>query len=437
MDFKNKKILIMGLGTIGKGLKDALFFYNKGAIVTVTDLKSEELLKDSLDELRKYKDIKLHIGYHEEKDFIENEIIVRNPDVPINSPFLEIARKNNNKIIMDESYACTLSNAKIIAVTGTRGKTTTTTLIYEILKEAKKDVYISGNIRGTATLPLLEFLKEDSFLILELSSWQLQGFQDEKFSPQYSIITNIYEDHLNRCVGMDEYVGDKKNIYKFQNKNDALFLNRDQKNKYFKEFGKEAKGKIIYFSKKDVKNWKTKLIGDHNLENIAAARAICLSLNIEEDIIKQVVEKFSPVEFRLQKIRETNGITFINDASSTAPIAGIKALNSFDKKVLLICGGATKGLSINEFAKTICKKAKHVAFLKGTETDRLKKEIEICGGKKLIIDIFDNFEKSIKALYSIAKSGDVILLSPGCASFGMFLNEFDRGEQFNKIVESL
>lgn len=437
LDFKGKKILIMGLGTIGKGLKDALFFHDSGAIVTVCDLKTESELGASIDELKKYKDIVLHLGSHLESDFIENEIIVRNPDVRCDSPFLEIARNHGNRIIMDESFVCTLTDATIIGITGTRGKTTTTTLIYEILKRAGRDAYISGNVRGTATLPLLDKLTKNSYLVLELSSWQLQGFAEERISPHYSIITNIYEDHLNRGGGMDDYVNDKKNIYKYQNELDFLFLNSDKQDKYHKEFKQEAKSKIVYFSKNDLIDYKINLLGDHNLENIAAARVLCLSLGIEEDIIKSVVANFMPVEFRLEKIREINGIIFINDASSTAPIAGIKALESFDNKVFLICGGATKGLPIDDFAKSICANAKRVALLSGTETGNLKNKIEKFGGKELIVDVFDSFERAIKTLYSLVEIGDVILLSPGCASFGMFRNEFDRGEQFNKIVKAL
>ncbi len=437
LDFKGKKVLIMGLGTIGKGLKDALFFREHGAIVTVCDLKTVNELGASIDELKKYKDIILHLGPHLESDFIENDIIVRNPDVRYDSPFLAIARQNNKKIIMDESYAVTLTDATVIGITGTRGKTTTTTLIYEILKKAGYDVYISGNIRGTATLPLLDKLTKNSYLVLELSSWQLQGFGEEKTSPDYSIITNIYEDHLNRGGGMDNYVADKKNIYKYQVESDFLFLNNEKQDKYHTDFKQEAKSKIIFFSKNDLINYKTNLFGDHNLENIAAARALCIELGVDEGIIRGVVENFMPVEFRLEKIREINGVIFINDAASTAPIAGVKALEAFGDKVLLICGGATKGLPIDDFAKTICDHSKHVALLSGTETEGLKNKIKEFGGENLIIGVFDNFEMAVETLYKKAKSGDIILLSPGCASFGMFKNEFDRGEQFNKIVNAL
>jgi len=433
MNFKNKKILIMGLGVIGKGLKDALFFYNQGAKVTVTDLKDESKLQESVNELKKYSDIKLHLDGHLESDFKENDIIIRNPAVPKNSKFLNIARENNKEIFMEDSLFTKLTKAKVVGITGTRGKTTTSTLIYEILKYADLDVYLSGNVRGTVSLPLLDKVQEDSYVILELSSWQLQGFADEKISPQYAVITNIYEDHLNRYKGMGEYVNDKKNIYKFQQETDFLFLSEDMNPEYLADFQNEAISQKIYFSKKDTQNYKTNLIGSHNLENIAAARAFALKIGIDEETIKKAVENFQSIEFRLEKIKELEGIIFINDSASTAPIAGIKALNSFEEKVLLIAGGASKDLDLDNFAKTIKKKCKKVALLEGSDTSRLKELLP----EDLILGTFQNLESAVKILYKQAEKGDVILLSPGSASFGIFKNEFDRGEQFNKIVDKL
>ncbi len=433
MNFKNKKILIMGLGVIGKGLKDALFFYNQGAKVTVTDLKDESKLQESVNELKKYSDIKLHLDGHLESDFKENDIIIRNPAVPKNSKFLNIARENNKEIFMEDSLFTKLTKAKVVGITGTRGKTTTSTLIYEILKYADLDVYLSGNVRGTVSLPLLDKVQEDSYVILELSSWQLQGFADEKISPQYAVITNIYEDHLNRYKGMGEYVNDKKNIYKFQQETDFLFLSEDMNPEYLADFQNEAISQKIYFSKKDTQNYKTNLIGSHNLENIAAARAFALKIGIDEETIKKAVENFQSIEFRLEKIKELEGIIFINDSASTAPIAGIKALNSFEEKVLLIAGGASKDLDLDNFAKIIKKKCKKVALLEGSDTSRLKELLP----EDLILGTFQNLESAVKILYKQAEKGDVILLSPGSASFGIFKNEFDRGEQFNKIVDKL
>jgi UDP-N-acetylmuramoylalanine--D-glutamate ligase len=433
MDFKNKKILIMGLGIIGKGLKDALFFYNQGAEVTVTDLKDESELIDSISELKKYPDIKLHLGKHLESDFKENDIIVRNPAVPKDSNFLKIARENNKEIVMEDSLFTKLTKAKVIGITGTRGKTTSSTLIYEILKYAGLDVYLSGNVRGTASLPLLDKVKEDSYVVLELSSWQLQGFADEKVSPEYAIITNIYEDHLNRYKGMSDYVNDKKQIYKFQKESDFLFLNQDMNPEYLAEFQNEAIAQKIYSSKEDVGNYQTNLIGEHNLENIAIARVIALEIGIDEETIQKAVANFQAIEFRLEKVREINDISFINDSASTAPVAAIKALNSFNQKVFLIAGGASKDLDLKGLAQTIKEKAQKVALLEGSDTPKLKELLD----DNLVLGVFKDLESAVQILYKQAQAGDIILLSPGSASFGMFQNEFDRGEQFNQIVNNL
>lgn len=433
MDFKDKKVLIMGLGIIGKGLKDALYFYNQGAQVTVTDLKNESELESSVKELSQYPEIKLHLGKHLESDFRENDIIVRNPAVSKNSPFLEIARNNGKKIVMEDSLFTSLTEAKVIGITGTRGKTTSSTLLYEILKYADLDVYLSGNVRGTASLPLLNKVNQNSYVVLELSSWQLQGFAEENISPDYAAITNIYEDHLNRYQSMKDYVDDKKNIYKFQKESDFLFLNQDMDHQYLIDFQNESKAQKIYFSKNDILDYETNLIGKHNLENIAVARAIALEIGITEEIIQKAVQNFKAIEFRLEKVREIQGVTFINDSASTAPIATIKALDSFSQKVFLIAGGASKDLDLKDLSLKINEKCYQVALLEGEDTDRLKKLLNA----NLIIGVFKDLESAIKILYEQSKSGDIILLSPGAASFGMFKNEFDRGEQFNLIVNKL
>ena len=424
----------MGLGLIGKGLKDALFFYEQGAQVTVTDLKTAEQLKNSVQKLKKYPDIKLHLGGHKESDFIDNDIIIRNPAVPQDSKFLDIAKKNNRKIFMEDALAVFLSKCNIIGITGTRGKTTTSTLIYEILRKAGLDVYLAGNIRATASLPLIFKLKKESYLILELSSWQLQGFADFKISPNYALILNIYSDHLNRYNSFDEYVNDKKNIYRFQKKDDYLFLNQDLNKRYLQEFKNEARSQIVSFSKNNVKDYKNNLLGEHNLENISAARSLALSLGVNENIIRSSVENFQPIEFRLQKIREFKGISFINDSASTAPIAGIKALDSIQGNILLIAGGACKNLPLKDWADKISQKCQRVALLKGEDTNKLKSLIH---NQDIIEGVFEDLESAVRALYKKSRPGEIILLSPGSASFNMFDNEFDRGQKFNQIVKKI
>jgi UDP-N-acetylmuramoylalanine--D-glutamate ligase len=241
MDFTGKKVVVMGLGTLGGGVGTARFFAKKGARVVVTDLKSREELKTSVEELSQYP-IEYILGNHREEDFIKADLIIKNPSVPSSSPFIELARKNNIRVEMAESLFMELSPTKnIIGVTGTRGKSTTSQMIYEIIKTAGRKVVLGGNVKGIATLELLGAIDDSYYVVLELSSWMLEGFGWNKVSPWISVITNIYPDHLNRYKGMDEYINDKKNIYKFQKKDDILILNKDDKTS--QNFASEAPGR--------------------------------------------------------------------------------------------------------------------------------------------------------------------------------------------------
>jgi len=432
--YKGKKVLIMGLGLLGGGAGVAKIFAEIGAKVRVTDLKSKEELLPSLKKLKGLP-IKFVLGKHRKEDFLNCDLIIRNPAVPKDSPFLQEARKRGVKISMDPALFAKFCPVSIIGVTGTRGKTTTASLIYELLKVKSKNILLGGNIRGMATLSLLKKIKDDSIVVLELSSWQLQGFDWEKISPHIAVITNIYEDHLNYYKDIKDYIEDKKLIFKYQTEKDFLFLN--SKNKIVSNFAKEAKSKVFFFSKRDFpKNWNLKISGSHNLENAACAFKIgkCLDLSILK--MRKVFENFEGVEGRLEKIAEIDGITYINDTASTMPVAGIFALRSIKKPIILIAGGASKNLDLSDFVREIVKGTKAIALLEGTATGELTDLIKKFGGKNKILGIFDQLKKAVFAAKMVADPGDTILLSPGCASFGIFKNEYDRGEQFNKIVKS-
>lgn len=434
-DYQGKKVLIMGLGLQGRGVSDALFFHKIGAKVKVTDLKTEKELASSLEKLQGLA-IEYTLGAHKKEDFENIDLVLRNAAVPRSSPFLTVARKNKIKISMDEALFAEYFPGEMVGITGTRGKTTTTTLIYEVLKAAKKDVFLAGNILGRATLPLLEKVKENSLVILELSSWQLQGFEWIKFSPHVAVITNIYEDHLNRYKNMAEYIEDKKVIFKYQNKNDLLVLNEE--NKIIKGFAKKAKSQVTFFNKKDVPlDWQLKIPGEHNKENVAAVLKVAEIYKIPQEWVKAVVTIFQGIPFRQELIAKINGVAFINDTTSTTPIASIKALETVKGKIILLAGGASKNLDLTEFAKKIVAQARGVVLLEGTATDNLEKLIISHGSKDKILGRFDDFEKAVKLAFEKAKPGGVVLLSPGCASFGMFKNEFDRGRQFNELVKEL
>ncbi|MEK7512547.1 MAG: UDP-N-acetylmuramoyl-L-alanine--D-glutamate ligase, partial [Patescibacteria group bacterium] len=352
----------------------------------------------------------------------------------------KFAHKHKKNIDMDESLFAEYCPCPIIGITGTRGKSTTATLIWKILKENwendKRKVYLAGNIQGEATLPLIDQVTKNDLVVLELSSWQLQGFGAKKISPQVAVFTNIFPDHLNYYKTMREYICDKKFIFQFQTKRDFCVINAE--NNYTKNIKNEIHSKLIEFGKKDVPtSWRLSIPGEHNLENIAATLAVGKIFGLTKKQMRSSIESFSGLEHRLELIRTINDISFINDTTSTTPVAGVKALNSMIKPTILLAGGATKNLNLTEFARAIAKKVKAVVLLEGTATNELYKKICKHGGEHLIAGRYDNFEKAIKHAHSLSLPGDIILLSPGCASFGMFKNEFDRGEQFKKIVKLL
>lgn len=435
-DFKDKKVLIMGLGLLGKGIGTAKFFSQIGAQVTVTDLKSEAELKSSLSQLKGYK-LNYVLGQHRKKDILDADLILRSPAVPLTSPFLQLAYKNNIPVEMDEALFFKYAPVKLVGVTGTRGKSTTTVLIYKALKSAGLPVFLGGNIAGVATLPLLEKVDKNDWLVAELSSWQLQGFEKIKKSPNIAVLTNIYQDHLNRYSSMTDYIDDKKIIYKYQNSKDYLVINKDLA--VTRKLAVEAKSKVVFFSKNDIKDSlkkSIKLRGEHNLENIAAVLKVCSLFNLKPKVVNKVIFSFKGLEHRLQKVATINGVAYINDTTSTTPVAGIKALDSFPRRVVLIAGGNSKNLDIKMFVDKIVKKVKGVVLMDGTGTADFKNLIIQSGGRHLILGQFGDFKKAVLKAKEKAEPGDIVLLSPGFTSFGTFSNEFDRGNQFIKIVRS-
>jgi len=436
LSFMNKKVLIFGLGVLGGGVGAAEFFAKNGAVVKVTDLRSKDELSDSIERLSKY-DISYILGKHTFSDFSWADLVIRNPSVPLKSSYLQYCFDNKIQVEMVDSLFCKLTKAKIIGVTGTRGKTTTATLIYKLLKTAGFNAYLAGNIPGKSSLELLDKAGRSSYVVLELSSWQLQAFGWSKISPSVSVVTNIYEDHLNRYKDASEYIEDKKNIVRYQNKSDIAFLNKDDKRVC--EFEKVAGGKVEYYSKDDLrqKARAIKLIGEHNRENVAASVAVAGFLGVNKDIAAAVLGEFSGVAHRFSLVREISGVNFINDTTATTPVSVIKALESLPvRRVILIAGGNKKNLSIREMGKVIAKRAKAVVYLVGNGTDELRSLVR---KEKRVKDlgVFSKMSRAVKMARTYAKMGDYVLLSPGFTSFAMYRNEFERGEDFCRVVKNI
>lgn len=433
--FKEKKVTVVGLGLLGKRLGDIVFLSEMGARVTVTDLKTAKELAPSMKKLEKYKNIKYVLGEHKYEDFANCDFVLKGQGVPLDSPYIKYAEGKGIPIEMDESLFAKLApKVQIIGVTGTRGKSTTTLLIYEILKKSGVRVHLGGNIKGTAALPLLKDVKDWDVVVFELSSWQLQGFGEDKISPHISVFTNFMPDHMNYYDNdLKKYFTDKSYIYKFQKKGDVLVLGKGMK-----KLVKNTKGKIINADIKNIpEGWKVSLKGKHNLENIICAVEVARFLKIPEQVIKNTVENFKAVSGRLELVETIKGIEIYNDTNSCTPEAtsvALEALGDKKKNIILIMGGSDKNLDFKNLFKDIKKYVKAIVLIPGNGTDRIISNLE-----KIQVPLYKekNLKEIVLKAYSLAKSGDIVLFSPAFTSFGMFNNEYDRGDKFVKIVKQM
>jgi len=453
-DFKNKKITIMGLGLNRGGIGSARFFAECGAKVLITDIKKERDLSGSL---KKLKDLKIEyvLGQHRPEDFKNADMIIKNPAVPAVSKYLEIARENKIPIYSDIGIFLKLCKSPIIAVTGTKGKSTTASLIYQMLQKQYENVVLAGNIR-VSVFSVLKIIKKDSLIILELSSWQLADLENIKCKPQVAVITNIFSDHLDRHKTFKNYVQAKKNIFKSQNKNNFLVLNHD--NKTCRKLAKNALAKIIFFSlKSEVKGAHVignnivfglkkeficareslNLHGKHNLANALAAITASKIYNVKTKDIKKVLKNFRGLEGRLEFVKELGQVKYYNDTCATQPDAVIAGLKIFKKPIILIAGGSDKELEFRGMAQWILKKVKTLILLPGNGSDKIKSAIKKLGKKHWPIHEVDNMQQAVETAHKLAKPNQIVLLSPGCSSFSSFKHEFDRGDQFKKRVQSL
>jgi UDP-N-acetylmuramoylalanine--D-glutamate ligase len=454
--YKNKKVLIFGLGLNDGGLGMAEYFLKQGAQVTVTDMKSKEELKEPVKILSKYNNIKFHLGKHLEKDFIENDIIVRNSAITPDNKYLRLAKNSGKEIVMEMSLFHKLAPCPIIGVTGTRGKSTTTTLIYEILKGVyKNNVFIGGNI-GKSAIRELPNLSKNSIAVLELSSFQLNAMGESNVSPHIAVITNIYKDHIDWHGTKEEYINAKKQIFLHQSKKDYLVLNID--NEVSKDFTDEAKGIVKTYSLKNrnanyymddnlniYENGKKLLQlnspileGKHNRYNMLATTATTRIYDIPIRDIKSVLENFKGLENRQEFIRELNGIKYYNDTCATS----VEAINAmFERfgeenkgKIVMIAGGVDKGLDYELILNNARKYLKALVLFKGTASEKINTIVDP------YIDThkyFSTIKDAVDKAKQVSKQGDMIILCPGASSFNMFVNEFDRGKKFINYVNSL
>lgn len=450
----HKKVAIIGLGVSNIPLLD--YLYDKKANVTVFDDRTiDELPGEIVNKLTSHA-----IPYFLGKDNLKNlngfNLIFRSPSCLPTRPELRAEEEKGAIVTTEIEMLMKMCPCKIIGVTGSEGKTTTTSLIYAILKHAGYNTYLGGNI-GTPLFTKLSEILPDDIVVLELSSFQLMEME---VSPNISVITNITPNHLNIHSSYEEYIEAKKTIFKYQTQDDTLILNYD--NEITRKCKPEADSKVINFSSKEKLNdgyivdgniikecenklrkhilnvKEIKLRGTHNFENICAALAATREL-VDEKTAVEAIKEFNAVEHRLEFVREINGVKWYNDSASSSPSRTIAGLNAYDEEIVLIAGGYDKNLDYDILGKYIVKKVKALVLIGNTAKkilDATTKEIEK-QGVELPICFCQTLGDAVKAAKQVAKENQVVLFSPASASFDMFKNFADRGNQFKKLVNEL
>lgn len=450
MELKGKKVLLVGLAKTGISTIKCLAKY--GADITVNDIKTEDKLEEIISEIKDIDGIKYILGHHPE-DISDIEMVVVSPGVPLDLPFIKKVIEEKKELIGEVELAYRLSKEPyFVGITGTNGKTTTTSLTGEIFEKANRETYIVGNI-GNPVIDAVQQADKKACYITELSSFQLESIKD--FKPNVSAVLNVTEDHMNRHHTMENYIEAKARVFMNQDKNDFCILNYDDE--ITRELAKKCSANVIFFSRKQkvengvylengeiiidinekinlMKVEELSLPGGHNLENCMAAIAMSYVSGIDIEVIKNVLKTFKAVEHRLEFVKDLDGVKYVNDSKGTNPDSTIKAVQAYKSPIILIAGGYDKGSDYNELLE-IAKKNVKTIVLMGETAEKIK-ETAIKHG---ILDIYkvENMKEAVITCHKLAKEGDVVLLSPACASWGMYNNFEERGRDFKNNVNNL
>ena len=439
---KDKKIAVFGLGVSNRPLVRLLLEF--GCDVTGCDRTPRENVDAEVLELERA-GAKLSLG-DTYLDGLQADVVFRTPGMHPANPGLEALRRQGAVVTSEMEVFFSVCPCTILAVTGSDGKTTTTTLISEMLKAEGKTVWLGGNI-GTPLLPLVRQMKDTDFAVVELSSFQLM---DMTHSPHVAVITNLAPNHLDVHKDMDEYVEAKKNIYRFQGSEETLIINADNDitaplvgngvTKAFSRQGKNAyvrleEGWITRCGEKVLQAADILLPGQHNVENYMTAIAAVEGL-VSDDTVRNVAKTFGGVEHRIELVRIKDGVRFYNDSIASSPSRTIAGLRSFPEKVILIAGGYDKHIPYDVLGPEICAHVKKL-FLGGATGPQIRAAVENCAGEKPEIVDCGDFESAVRAAAAAAVSGDVVLMSPASAAFDQFKNFMVRGAFFKKLVMEL
>jgi UDP-N-acetylmuramoylalanine--D-glutamate ligase len=448
MELKNKRVLVVGLGR--SGVAAAFFLQERGAKVTVSDSKSDMQLQSEIAALLD-RGVSIETGRHGERTFRDQDLIVVSPGVPTDQPNLQHARTLGIPVIGEVELAFRFLQGKVIAITGSNGKTTTTTLVGEILSKSGKKTLVGGNI-GTPVISLAGKSSPDTLVVLEISSFQLETI--EQFRPWIATILNITPDHLDRHHTLQAYSDAKARVFENQMPGDFAVLNADDP--ACVALKSKGKASLLWFSRKqpvengaylrgdDIifrQNGKEQVVltradiylkGAHNLENVLAAVAMGMVAGCPPQQLRQAVSDFRAVEHRLELVTTINGVSFYNDSKATNVDATVKALESFPGNVHIILGGKDKGSDYTALAPLLRERARR-AYLIGAAAEKIASQIQ--GATP--IERSGTLERAVRQAFEAAKSGDVVLLAPACASFDQFENYEQRGRIFKELVMAL
>jgi UDP-N-acetylmuramoylalanine--D-glutamate ligase len=478
-DFSGRRALVMGLGLHGGGLESARYLVRRGAELTITDIRDEKTLAPSIEKLEAALgggQVRYVLGRHETADFETADLVIKNPGVRPDSPYLKAARR----IETDISLFLAASPARLCAVTGSKGKSGTASALYWVLSQAREGAlsdalpgkaWLGGNI-AVSPLSFLDQIGDGDDVVLELSSWQLADLRGRGLlKPRCAVITAIMEDHMDRYNSMEDYVADKRVICRGQDSGDALIAGRDP---WGESFHAESRGRpLSYGAEKPgpgtsggwidgeegpglarfyegsalerglaageiIEAVPAELLvpGRHQKQNLLAAALALLDMGLPPDLVRGSLGRFSGIEHRLEFFHQAAGLRFYNDTAATVPEAARAAVEALEGRgrVLLAAGGSDKGLDLGPLADA-AGKAAALVLLAGTGTEKLRPLLQDRGIP--FHGPFDSVDAAVKALLEKSRPGDIVLLSPGCASFGMFRNEFERGTMWKETVRRL
>lgn len=457
--YKGKKVLVVGFGV--SGVSVAKYMTKQGAKVTVTDTKQKSELTESVNACADLK-IEYELGKHNDLSFRSAEMVVMSPGVPLNIKPLDGTRELNIPITNEIDLAAAALKEPLIAVTGTNGKTTTTTLIGEMFKADNRPVFVGGNIGK----PLLDYLTEGeraSVVVAELSSFQLELTQ--KVVPAVAVITNVEPDHLDRYTSYEAYIGAKKRLLQACDKNSYVVLNYD--NPVTQSFGQDCVGRLMWITKQNpmkiggefAENFngcyysasekkiytkifgkeesydvsKIRVYGEHNKENFMAAICAARAVGVNPMAIQKTIDEFRGIAHRLEFVRKKDGVFLFNDSKATNPQSMLKAIAAFPANpIILIAGGKDKNFDFTPLAETVRQRCK-LLILMGEAKEKMNRAIGDFAETYLV----GTFEEAVLLAFQKSRNGDIILLSPGCSSFDMFRNYEERGDYFKKLVHQL